>query len=348
MNIDKTKPVMVTGATGYVAGWLVKQLLEEGIDVHAAVRHPNNQEKIAHLEEAAATAPGNISFFKADLLNEGTYDEAMANCSVVFHTASPFILKYDDPQRDLVDPAVKGTANVLESANRTESVQRVVLTSSCASIYGDNIDLRDTKNGVFTEEDWNTSSSLHHSSYSYSKVMAERKAWEIAGQQSRWDLVVVNPSLVIGPGLNPKATSASFDIARQMGDGTMKMGAPAFNIGAVDVRDVSQMHFLAAFSPNAQGRYITSAENTSILELASHLEGGYGDKYPIPRRTLPKWLVWLAAPASGMTRKSVSRTIGHPWKADNSKSQRELGMNYRPLAMSMQEMFQQLIDAKQI
>ncbi len=348
MNISKAKPVMVTGATGYVAGWLVKQLLDEGITVHAAVRAPDNKEKIQHLKDMAANSPGQIKFFKADLLTEKAYDTAMADCEVVFHTASPFTLNVKDKQRDLVDPALKGTRNVLESANRTASVKRVVLTSSCASIYGDNQDLQGTKNGVFTEEDWNTSSSVTHQAYSYSKVMAEKEAWMIANAQDRWDLVVVNPSLVVGPGTNPKATSASFDIVRQMGDGTMRLGAPGFNIGAVDVRDVAEAHVQAAYRPEAKGRYIVSAENTSFLELAEHLMPTYGKKYPIPKRQLPKFLVWLLAPASGLTRREVSRNINLPWKADNRKGKQELGLNYRPLNTAMEEMFQQLIDSRQL
>jgi len=347
MQIDKNKPVLVTGATGYVAGWLVKQLLEEGITVHAAVRDPGKKEKVAHLDEMAAKSAGSIKYFKADLLTEGAYEAAMAGCELVYHTASPFILKYDDPQKDLVDPAVKGTKNVLASANKVTSVKRVVVTSSCASIYGDNIDLQKTKNGVFTEEDWNTTSSLTHQSYSYSKVMAEKAAWEMANAQNRWDLVVVNPSLVIGPGTNADATSASFDIARQMGDGTMKMGAPGFNIGAVDVRDVAEVHYRAGYNPNAQGRYITSSENTNFLELASYLKEAFPD-YPLPSRKLPKWLIWLTAPAAGMTRKSVSKNIDHPWRADHSKAEQELGITFRPLAPGMREMFQQLIDSGQI
>ena len=348
MQIDKNKPVMVTGATGYVAGWLVKRLLAEGITVHAAVRNPDQADKVAHLDALAAELPGQLKYFRADLLSDGAYAAAMADCEVVFHTASPFILKFDDAQRDLVDPALKGTRNVLSSVNATPSVKRVVLTSSCASIYGDNIDLQQTPNGVFTEEDWNTSSSLTHQPYSYSKVMAEKAAWEMAGAQQRWDLVVVNPSLVIGTGISADATSASFDIARQMGDGTMKMGTPAFNIGAVDVRDVAEMHYLAAYTPTAQGRYVTSAENTGFLELASYLLADYGGQYPLPTRQLPKWLVWLIAPSAGMTRASVSKNIGLPWRASHAKAEQELGMQFRPLAPGMREMFQQLIDAGQV
>lgn len=347
MQINKNKPVLVTGATGYVAGWLVKQLLEEGITVHAAVRSPDKKEKVAHLDEMAANAPGEIKYFKADLLDEGAYDAAMEGCELVYHTASPFILEYDDAQKDLVDPALKGTKNVLESADRTSSVKRVVVTSSCAAIYGDNVDLEKTKDGVFTEQDWNTSSSLTHQPYSYSKVMAEKAAWEIANAQKRWDLVVVNPSLVVGPGTNPNATSASFDIARQMGDGTMKMGAPGFNIGAVDVRDVAEVHYRAGYTPAAHGRYITSSENTSFIELAGEVRKEFSD-YPLPSRKLPKWLVWLMAPAIGMSRKEVSDNIDLPWRADHTKAAEELGINFRPVGPAMREMFQQLIDSEQI
>lgn len=348
MTIDKTKPVLVTGATGYVAGWLVKKLLDEGISVHAAVRNPDNEDKIKHLKALATHGKGEIKFFKADLLDQGSYDEAMKGCALVYHTASPFTLKIKDPQLDLIDPALKGTRNVLESANRTDTVKRVVVTSSCAAIYGDNIDLELTDNGVFTEEDWNLTSSKDHQPYSYSKVLAEKEAWRIAGDQDRWDLVTVNPSLVLGPGTSANATSESFNIVRQMGDGTMKFGAPEFHIGAVDVRDLADAHFKAGYTPAAKGRYIASAENTSFLKLADHLRTDYGDKYPLPKKTLPKFLVWLLAPLSGMKRKEASNNVGHPWKADNSKGVKELGFEYRPMKTTIKDMFQQLIDTKQL
>lgn len=345
-DIDKSKPVMVTGATGYVAGWLVKKLLDEGLTVHAPVRDPDNPDKLKYLNEVAAQAPGEIKYFKADLLAEGSYAEAMAGCELVFHTASPFIANVKDPQKDLVDPALKGTRNVLNSVNQTESVKRVVLTSSCAAIYGDNIDLESVPRQTLTEEDWNTSSSLEHQAYSYSKTVAEKEAWKLAKAQNpqRWDLVVVNPSLVIGPGINPKSTSESFNIVRQMGDGTMKMGAPDFRIGAVDVRDLAEAHFRAGFTPEVRGRHIISAENTSLLELAQYLRAHFGNAYPFPQRNLPKFLVWLAGPMVGLSRKTVSRSIGRPWKADHGKSIRELGMKYTPLKTSICDFFQQMLD----
>lgn len=348
MKIDKKKPVMVTGATGYLAGWLVKELLENGIDVHAAVRNPENKDKVQHLVDIAEGNKGNIKFFKADLLKEDSYDEAMENCEVVFHTASPFLLNVKDKIKDLIEPALHGTQNVLNSANKAVSVKRVVVTSSCAAIYGDAIDLNDTPNGEFTEEIWNTTSNEKHQAYSYSKTIAEKEAWKIQKAQDRWDLVTINPSLIIGPGTNPKATSASFDIMKQMGSGMMKMGAPEMNIGAVDVRDVAHAHFLAAYTESAKGRYITSKESIKFLDLGDMLRENFGAKYPLPKKNLPKWVLWLMGPLGGMSRKEVSRNIGHPWIANNSKGKQELGMTYRPLDIAINEMFQQLIDSKQI
>jgi dihydroflavonol-4-reductase len=346
-DINRSAPVMVTGATGYVAGLLVKKLLEEGLTIHAPVRNPDSQDKLKYLNEIAASTPGEIKYFKADLLNEGSYDEAMQGCELVFHTASPFKIDVKDAQKELVDPAKLGTRNVLESAKRTDSVKRVVLTSSCAAIYGDNVDLQKTPNGIFTEEIWNTTSSLEHNAYSFSKTVAEKEAWSINKSQDKWDLVVINPSLVIGPGINPYATSESFNLIKQMGDGTMKAGAPRWGFGAVDVRDLAEAHFKAGFTPEAKGRHIINGHNTDMFELSQELIAKYGDTYPIPRKALPKWLVWLVGPLAdkAMTRTLISRNVNQPWKGDNGKSIRELKVQYRSLSESMNDFFQQMIDS---
>ena len=349
-KIDENKPVMITGATGYVAGWIVKKLLDEGLTVHAPVRDPENTDKLQYLNKIAENALSTIKFFKADLLDEGSYAEAMAGCQIVFHTASPFKIDVADPQKELIDPAQLGTRNVLEEANRTESVKRVVLTSSCAAIYGDNADLQNTPNGIFTEDIWNTSSSLEHAPYSYSKTLAEKEAWKINEKQSRWELVTVNPTLVIGPGINPHSTSESFNLIKQFGDGTMKAGAARVGFGVVDVRDLAEAHFKAAFTPEAQGRYIISGHNTDFPEMAEALVDKFGNDYPIPRKVMPKWLVWLVAPMvnKAMTRKWISRNVNRPWKGDNSKGVQDLGMQYRPMKESMVDFFQQMIDSGQL
>lgn len=347
-QIDTTKPVLVTGATGYVASWLVKKLLDEGLTVHAAVRSPEKKGKVAHLDALAANAPGTIKYFKTDLLNEGSYGEAMKGCELVYHTASPFTSDVKDPQKDLVDPAVKGTANVLNSASATPSVKRVVVTSSCAAIYSDAIDCEKAPNGVLTEEIWNTTSSLEYGAYSYSKTMAEKKAWALQEKQSQWDLVTINPCLVMGPAINPHANSESKNILIQLGDGTMKMGAPKMGVGIVDVRDVAEAHYKAGFVPTAKGRYITAGHNTDFLTMGTTLLPKYGNQFPLPKKALPKWLLMLIGPMTNklFTRQFIRNNVNIPWNADNSKIKNDLGMTFRPLKTTMEDAFQMLIDEK--
>lgn len=349
--IDKTKPVLVTGANGYVASWLVKRLLDEGLTVHAVVRNPSEDKKVGHLTKIASESKGVLKLFKGDLLEKGSYSEAMKGCELVYHTASPFSTAVKDPQKELIEPAVLGTENVLLSANEVESVKRVVVTSSCAAIYTDAIDSVNAPGGMLTENIWNETSSLDYQPYSYSKTLAEKKAWEISKAQDRWDLVTVNMSLVLGPALNPKyTTSESTNILKMLGNGEMKMGAPKMGVGLVDVRDVAEAHFKAGFVPEAHGRYITSAHNTNFLEMGQVLLPKYGANYPLPKKALPKWLLMLVGPMVNklFSRRFIRNNVNVEWKADNSKIKKELGMTFRPLKETMEDSFQSIIDAELI
>jgi len=346
-QIDKTKPVMVTGANGYVASWLVKKLLDDGLTVHAAVRQPENEEKIGHLKKMATDSKGCIKFFKGDLLTPGSYKEAMENCELVYHTASPFTTDVKDPQKELIEPAVHGTENVLNSANEVPSVKRVVVTSSCAAIYTDAIDTVNAPGGKITEEVWNNTASLEYQPYSYSKTLAEKKAWEIEKNQEQWDLVTVNMCLVLGPALNPKhTTSESINILKMLGSGDMKMGAPKLGVGIVDVRDVAEAHFKAGYMPEAKGRYITAAKETDFLEMGTVLLPKYGDTFPLPKKALPKWLLMVVGPMANklFTRRFIKNNVNIPWKADTSKIKNELGMSFRPMKNTMEDSFQALIN----
>ncbi len=348
-QIDKSKPVMVTGANGYVASWLVQRLLDEGLTVHAAVRNPDNEAKISHLKEAAAKSKGEIKFFKGDLLTPGSYKEAMVGCELVYHTASPFTVDVKDPQKELIEPAVHGTENVLNTAKEPGSVKRVVVTSSCAAIYTDAIDSVNAPGGQLTEEVWNTTSSLNYQPYSYSKTLAEKKAWEIAESQNQWDLVTINPCMVFGPALNPhNTTSETINLLKMLGGGDMKMGAPKIGTGVVDVRDVAEAHFKAGFTPEANGRYITAGHNSDFLELGTVLLPKYGNEFPLPKKALPKWLLMIIGPITNkaFTRNFIRNNVNVPWKADNSKIKNELGMSFRPLKETMEDSFQVLIDEK--
>ena len=163
-------------------------------------------------------------------------------------------------------------------------------------------------------------------------------------------LSVINPALVIGPSVSGYSTSATHDILGQLVDGTLKAGAPPFEVGVVDVRDVAEAHLRAAYIKNAEGRHIVFNEAKSFLDLAGYLTENYGKDFPLPKKELPKWLLWLVGPIVDKTfsRKMISLNMGHKWCADNTKSIEKLGMTYYSLKTSTEEMFQQMIDQGQI
>lgn len=339
-------PILVTGASGYIAGWIVKYLLEEGYTVHATVRDPNKQSSVGHLLKAAEKAPGVLKLFKADLLAQGSFKAAMEGCGIVIHTASPFVLDgFTDANEALVRPAVEGTRNVLDAVNQCETVHRVVLTSSVAAIYGDNEDILAVPSGVFTEEHWNNTSNVNHNPYQFSKTAAEREGWKMQKEQQRWDMITINPSMVYGPSLTPASQSASIDTLVQMGDGRLRTGVPKLVMGVVDVREVARAHILAAFSPVAKGRYILSAAELDMIGMAKILRKKYGSSYPFPRMVVPTFLVWAFGPLMGpITRDFVKRNVGLPLKLDNRRSRDSLGVQYRPVEETFTEHFQQVID----
>ena len=347
LKVNTSSPVCVTGATGYVAGVLIQELLKIGVTVHATCRDPSQKDRLAYLQTVADGLPGALKFYKADLLDKGSFHEAMKGCSIVFHTASPFVMKVEDPTKDLIEPAVHGTENVLTAVNDTPSVKRVVLTSSVVAMKTDAADADEAPGGVLNEDAWNRTATLATSPYPLSKTMAEQKAWVMAGSQSRWSMATIHPGLVVGPGLKYHASSTSYQLVKQLADGTMKTGVPNLALSAVDVREVAHAHVAAAYLPEASGRYIVNAMDTTFPEMANMLRDKFGADYPIPASTVPKLLVWMVAPylPGGLTREYISRNVDRGGKMDNTKSIRELGLEYRPVKESMEEMMQQMIDA---
>ncbi|RLT93025.1 SDR family oxidoreductase [Ketobacter sp.] len=347
-TIDKSKPILVTGASGYIANWIIRYLLEAGCTVHGTVRNLNNEKSVGPLRQIEAAAPqGTLKLFQADLLAEGSFDAAMAGCEVVMHTASPFLVRgFKDPEQALIKPAVEGTRNVLEAANRTTSVKRVVLTSSVAAVFGDNADLRKNPRGYFNEEDWNFSSSLDHQPYSYSKFLAEKEAWKIHAAQSRWRLVTINPSMVGGPALTRYSQSTSIDTLRSLGNGKLWPGVPQMRLGWVDVRDVARAHVEAAFRPDAEGRHIISNGEPTMLEIATILKRHFGSRYKFPFFELPKFIVkWFGRLLDASAKpRFIEQNVGHALKFDNSRSKQRLGLQYHPLEQTFVDHFQQLID----
>ncbi len=343
VQIDSTKPVLVTGASGYIAGWIIRHLLEDGYAVRGTVRNPDKPSGLEHLRALAEQHPGRLSLFKADLLDNGSYAEAMDGCELVIHTASPFLLGHvRDPEAQLVRPALEGTRNVLGSVEATPSVKRVVLTSSVVAIYGDSIEMKGR--GPFTEADWNTTSSVDHQPYPYSKTVAERAAWEIADAQERWDLVTIHPGLVLGPSLTTASKSGSMTTMKAFIDYSLTTGAPALSMGMVDVRDVARAHIRAGLTADAHGRYLVNAQSTSLLGIGRILRKRFGRSYPFPYTTIPKRLFRLVSPFAGYSREFVDKNVGWPLEFDNTRSVAELGLTYRPAEETIADHFQQMID----
>ena len=336
---DHSSPqtVLVTGATGYVAGWVIQRLLAAGHHVNATVRDLSHSSKTKPLMEIAESLPGELELFQADLMREGSFKRPMQGCTTVFHTASPFKFNVAHAQRDLIDPAVKGTRNVLTTVNQSDSVKRVVLTSSVVAMFGDNADLQGR---ALSEDDWNTTSTPEYGPYQLSKTVAEKVAWELA-ENADWTLTTINPSLVIGPTINPDTASESFDLIKKMVDGTLASGAPPLELGWVDVRDVADAHVAAM--TQSSGRHIVCEGSHRFLDMCKALELGHPE-LKIPRKAIPKFMAWLFGPMidKTLTRQYVSRNFGHPFRVDNGKSIEALGIDYTDTKASLVEMVQQM------
>lgn len=338
------KVVLVTGGTGYLGSWVVKKLLANGYSVRVAVRNLRNSKKYIHLMQLENS--GNLNFFEADLLSEGSFDNAAEGADAIIHMASPFILSVRDAQKDLIKPAVMGTRNVLSSATKSSTVKKVVLTSSIAAVYGDNADLKDLGVDEFTEEYFNFSSSVKHQPYSYSKVMAEKEAWRAFNEQSKWTLVVINPTLVMGPSLTGESSSESLKIMSNLIGGKYRMGVPFLQFGFVDVRDVATAHVLALEKENAQGRYILVSQVADFLALANIVGHAFPGKFKLPQKIVPKILMLPVGWIFGFSPKFVLRNVGCKIKVSNKRSVEELGLKYADLDVTISDMVKQMISKK--
>ncbi|MDQ0687901.1 nucleoside-diphosphate-sugar epimerase [Streptomyces achromogenes] len=327
-------PVLVTGGSGFVAAHLVQQLLARGYRVHTTVRSTANAAKCGPLHALQDAFPGRLDLFEADLLTEGSFDEAMRACAVVFHVASPFLMpeKIKDGRRDVVEPALRGTRNVVASIERTPTVRRLVLTSTVGAIFGDYADVRQMDGGTLSEKYVNTTSTVENNPYHYAKTVAEQAAWEAEAAQDRWRMVSLNPGLILGPSLTPSSDSGSLFLLDELFKGYFFYGAPDFSFTTVDVRDVAAAHIAAAEHPGAHGRYILAAEEmTSFHRMAKILLEQHPRNLRLPRTALPHWPVRVLGPAFGLSQAYIRSHLGIRFRVDNRRSIDELGLVYRPI-----------------
>jgi nucleoside-diphosphate-sugar epimerase len=313
------KTVCVTGASGYIASWLVKLLLHRGYTVKASVREPNNPKKTEHLL-ALDGAAERLHLFKADLLEEGSFDPIVEGCEGVFHTASPFYHDVKDPQAELLDPAVKGTLNVLNSCAKTPSVKRVVLTSSIAAVIYNG---KPRTPEVVADEAWFSNPDFCRESklwYVLSKTLAEDAAWKFVKEKG-FDMVTINPAMVIGPLLQPTLnTSAAAVLSLIKGAGSF----PNASFGWVNVKDVAEAHVQALEIPSANGRYCMVERVAHYSEVVKLLQDQY-PSFPLPE-------------------KCVDEKPYVPTFQVSKEKAKTLGIEFVPLDVSLKETVESLKD----
>ncbi|CAH8384004.1 unnamed protein product [Eruca vesicaria subsp. sativa] len=266
------KVVCVTGASGYIASWIVKLLLLRGYTVKATVRDPKDQKKTDHLL-ALDGARERLQLFKANLLEEGSFEQAIDGCVAVFHTASPVKITATDPQAELIEPAVKGTINVLKTCTKMSSVKRVILTSSMATLLSPKFPLG--PNVLLDETTFSDPSVCEKEKqwYILSKTLAESAAWQFA-KDNNLDLIVMNPGLVIGPILQP-TINFSVDVVVDFIKGKNTLNRRYHRL--VDVRDVALAHVMALETPSANGRYILDAPIVTTEDIEKTLREFFPD-----------------------------------------------------------------------
>ena len=324
---NKRGLVLVTGGSGYVAGYCIAELLNSGWSVRTTVRSVEKAKAVRASIGAIASNASEIQVVEADLLSDAGWSKAAVGAHYALHVASP--VPVTDPKNDdeLIRPARDGTLRVLKAA-RDAGVKRVVMTSSISAIiYG-----RGAREKPFTEADWTDETNRRDTSpYDRAKTIAERAAWAwLAAEGGGLELVAVNPSLVLGPVLGADF-SASIEVVKKLLDGSIP-ALPRFGFNVVDVRDIARLHVLAMTTPQAAGdRFIGSGDFYWMSDVARILREGLGDKAKkVPSIPVPDFVARMAALFDPIVRGRLYE-LGKKRPVSSEKARRMLGWTPRPL-----------------
>ncbi|WP_425230753.1 SDR family oxidoreductase [Sphingomonas sp.] len=328
--------VLVTGGSGYIAGFTIRQLIAEGWTVRTTIRSLSRE---AEVRGWLGVDNDRLSFFAADLISDDGWAEASTGCSHVAHLASPLpagAVKHED---DLIVPAREGALRALRFA-RDAAVQRVVMTSSVAAIaYG-----HPPGQTTFTEADWSDPAAASTGAYPRSKTIAERAARDwIAAEGGALEMVTVNPSLVLGPVLAPDF-SASVEVIKRLLSGSLP-GLPPLGFGVVDVRDVADLHVRALTAPGIAGeRFIASGRFMTMAAVAQVLRDRLGDQAAkVPTRRLPGWVLRVVALFDPMVRQ-ITGEIGRTRATPATHAHDVLGWTPRPAEETIVDTAESLIE----
>lgn len=335
-----SKPILVTGASGFLATHTIIQLLEQGYKVRGTIRSLSKEAEVRETISKRVQANDQLEFMPAELNQDAGWDDALKDIEYVLHIASPFPLHEPKHEDELIIPAVQGTLRVLHAAHKAK-IKRVVIVSSNAAISAGHF----KENKVFTEDDW-SNIEKNIGAYSKSKTLAEREAWNFihsAENENKMEMAAINPPFILGPILNKNfPTSAevisTFMLGQIPGVGRIKMGI-------VDVRDVASAIILAMVTPEAAGqRFLCSSETIWIKELADILTKEYGKRgYKIPKISFPTFLIKLLA----LFDKKIAlvvRTLDWDFELSNEKTKRILKWNPRSAKESILAMAESLIE----
>jgi dihydroflavonol-4-reductase len=331
-----TDSVFVSGGSGYIAGFLIRQLVAEGWMVHTTVRSLAKENAV---RELLSVDNSRLKFFAADLNADTGWAEAMAGCNFVAHLASPLPAGIPKDANELIVPARDGALRALRAA-KAAGVKRFVMTSSVAAIaYG-------RGRGVhhFTEADWTLLEKPGISAYVQSKTIAERAARDwIAKEGAGIEFCSINPSVVLGP-VWSRDYSTSVVIVKKLLDGSMG-ACPDIGFGVVDVRDVADLHVRALKAPNMAGeRFIASGRFMKLREIADVLRAELGAQaHKVTTRNVPDWLVRVASLFNPVA-KTVLPELGSVRNQDASHAKAVLGWATRPVEQSIADTARSLIE----
>jgi dihydroflavonol-4-reductase len=321
--------VLVTGGTGFIAGWCIVELLARGYDVRTTVRNRAKEPNIKAAISAAGVADDCLGVFVADLTNDDGWEAAMDGCDYVLHVASPLGgTGRDDPQT-LIAAARDGTLRVLRAATNAR-VDRVVMTSAAATARAP------LESNVISDESiWADPDDPQFDAYRRSKILAERAAWDFVDRElSQTELTTILPGAVFGPVLT-KDSLGSVQIIEGLLHGR-PAGLPRLGFWIVDVRDLADLHIRAMTAPRAAGqRFIATGEFMWMKEIAALLRSALGEHgAKVPSRALPDVafrLFSLLAPQL----KSLTPQLGRTNDVTSEKARRVLGFAPRPAAVTV-------------
>jgi dihydroflavonol-4-reductase len=286
------KTVLVTGGSGYIAGFCIAHLLGQGHIVRTTIRNLAREPEIRATLGKIADQGDRLSFFAADLNDDAGWDEAVQGCDYVQHVASPLPATNPKDDQELIRPARDGALRVMRAA-RDAGVKRVVMTASTACIsYG-----RGSYTEAKTEADWSDETNrADTSAYERSKTIAERavRAW-FTQEGGALELVTVHPGAVLGPVLGADF-SASIEIVKKLLEGSVP-GVPRFGFPLVDVRDIADLHYRAMLAPGIAGeRFIGANDFWWMSQVAAVLKANLGAKAKkVPTMAIPNFIVRLSA-----------------------------------------------------